>query len=159
MTAPWQAARSASRRPLRKYKQVGPVGPTVVASESAAAVMVNGVRLSADEAFSLGIDIPELGISAHGPMGKRGDGRPTCEGCGYHVCSCATITITFAPPSGDWGLPKTMAGKMQLLDELYRASPRHAELQAAERELERFKVDAEAERRNWKAFCELMGAK
>jgi len=68
----------------------GPVGPTIVVDPDGASAVVNGVQMSVRNVFSLGVDVPELGISAYGLYGKRGDGLPVCKGCGYHLCSCAT---------------------------------------------------------------------
>lgn len=96
----WDAARAASRRPLRKpIVMHGPVGPSVVMLRDAPGALVNGARLSREEVFSLGVDVPEMGISAFGPNSrepedKRGDGRPICRGCGYHVCSCERHVTT-----------------------------------------------------------------
>lgn len=68
MTQRWDAARSASKRPLRRYKPCGPV-------------------CTDREAMHAG----ELATLAYCRLNSRGramTGDDTCVDCGYHVCSC-----------------------------------------------------------------------
>lgn len=59
MSAPWDAARAASRRPLRKpYKVCGPVYPE---------------------------GLTAIGLACNY---KRGDDGGTCRKCGHVLCSC-----------------------------------------------------------------------
>jgi len=60
MSGPWDAARAASKRSVRKYKPVAPVGAKL-------------------------LEHPQLGMQRH--FGGVYDLR-SCAGCGYHVCSC-----------------------------------------------------------------------
>ena len=68
----WDAARAASRRPLRKYKPCGPVGEK---QDCIADHMRDRAR--GRVATSLWLDPQE--VSA-------------CAGCGYHLCSCGQVS-------------------------------------------------------------------
>jgi hypothetical protein len=99
---PWNMASVRQRQAPRKpYKPVGPVGPDIVVYPSHAGALVNGVPLTAKKVFSLGVDVPELGISAYGPhgpeAGRRGDGIGICKGCGYALCSCPPKLVVPSP--------------------------------------------------------------
>jgi len=95
----------------------GPVGPTVKASETSLTVHVNGVRMSAANAFSLGVNIPELGISEYGPFGeeygKRGDGLIVCKTCGYQLCSCVRepFKVQWSKPADPAHVPELGEGE------------------------------------------------
>lgn len=68
MASAWDAARLASRRPLRKaYKPVAPVG----------------VKLETASHFTDDVERFYLGGKEFG----------TCKGCGYHVCSCVKPSV------------------------------------------------------------------
>ena len=69
---PWDAARSASRRPLRKYKPVGPVGPTRVDMQDHAGELVNGVPVPYRAARRLTNEYEDN----------------ACRHCGHVLCSC-----------------------------------------------------------------------
>ena len=61
----WDAARAASRRPLRKYKPCGPVGPSLL-------LLCPDIKL-------------KPGLNRNG---RQMTGDETCFDCGRHLCSC-----------------------------------------------------------------------
>lgn len=107
---PWNAAKAASRRSIRKYKPVGPVGSKL-----------------------------EYYDNEHGPKrmwlalcdAENTKDALSCKDCGYHVCSCKpefertqllghydSMSFRHRPQ-----LPRTLAGRIDLLGALSTFAP------------------------------------